>query len=135
MAESPIRRRKGRAVMPQLFTKPMFIALAAALVTAAAALSVFLGIRELRQVLNDARQQTAAERDAYWHGEIAKADAAGLAKVNDALKATLAVQADASDKIAAAVRRATELEKDNAVLPDGDKCGLSRERGQLLNKR
>jgi hypothetical protein len=45
----------------------------------------------------------------------------------------MAAQDAAHDQVAAAERRATELEKDNDALPDNEKFGLSRGRVRLLN--
>lgn len=121
--------------MPQLLTKPLFLVSAAALVIAAAGLFIWLSVREIRELIAETRAAAITERDAHWQAELQKSNAAAQAAINENLNATMAAQDQARDDIAAAERRATELEKDNAILPDGDGCGVRRERVRLLNKR
>lgn len=96
---------------------------------------LFLSVRQIVALLDDARAQGRVERDLYWQSEIEKSNATAQAKIADNLKFTLAVQAQATDDVAAAVTRASELEKKNAALPDDPTGGLSRERVRLLNQR
>jgi len=97
---------------------------------------VWGGVAAMARV--DAMITTAAttartERDASWRAEIEKSNADAQANITAALKETMAAQEAARDQLAAAERRATELEKDNDALPDDAKCGLSAGRVRLLN--
>jgi hypothetical protein len=91
-------------------------------------------LTEIHTMVTEAAQQARDERDAHWRAEIEAANArTAKAEADQAIHA-MKVDQTAADEIAAADRRATELEKDNASLPDTGRCGLSRERVQLLNK-
>lgn len=90
-------------------------------------------IGKIDAMLTEATATARKERDGYWQAEIAKSNADAQAKIVENLKITMAVQNAARDQVAAAERRATEVEKDNDALPDRA-CGLSRDRVRLLNR-
>jgi membrane protein involved in colicin uptake len=90
-------------------------------------------IAKIDGMIETAATAARDERDAHWRAEIEKSNADAQAKINENLKATMAVQDAARDQVAQAERRATELEKDNDALPDSGKFGLSRGRVRLLN--
>lgn len=108
--------------------------IAAALALGAAGL-FFLGVETIDGWIETARVEARKERDNYWRAEIEKSNAAAQAKIADNLRTTMAVQQRASEDVAAAEARATELEKSNAALPDNGDRGLRRERVRLLNQR
>lgn len=90
-------------------------------------------VSKIDAMITTASDSARAERDAHWRAEIEKSNADAQAKIAETLKSTIAAQDAARDQLAAAERRATELEKDNDALPDNAKYGLSRGRVRLLN--
>ncbi|CAD7055373.1 hypothetical protein RHAB21_00705 [Pseudorhizobium halotolerans] len=98
----------------------------------AAAFLGWLALHTVDGMVDDARLSAIAERDAHWKGEIAEANTkAALAEAAQANSA-LRIQAEATAKIRAAEEKLTELEKENAALPDGAACGLDHGRVRLL---
>ena len=87
--------------------------------------------RQDRQVAA-ARVQAIAERDAHWTAEIEKSEAAANRRIADQVRTAMAIEADANSRIQAAQQQLIDLEKQNAALPFGDACGLSRDRVRLL---
>lgn len=108
--------------------------LIAAVVALAAAALIALSIARLDGMIDKARQEAVAARDAHWQTEIAKANA----KVSSAAAslARLAIQKDA--ELAEADRKLrdtqADMEAQNAALPGAGDCGLSRDRVRLLNR-
>lgn len=116
-----------------------FARVASPLVIAAAlllgvAIVALLGVRTVSGMVADARSQAVRERDAYWTGEIEKANAVANRKIADQARAALAIEAGANARVQAAQDRLNELESENAALPDGDACGIGRARVRLLNR-
>lgn len=100
--------------------------------------AMFLGIMALttvRGMLADARANAIAERDAHWSAEIERSEKLANAQIVQNLKNTMAAQDAARDKIALAEDRARQLETRNADLQDTGRCGVSRDRGRLLDQR
>ncbi|PIO98598.1 Exonuclease SbcC [uncultured Pleomorphomonas sp.] len=110
------------------------LVIAAALALGAAAL-IYLGIARIDGMVDTARQEAIAARDAHWSAQIAEANAKVSAAA--ASLARLAMQKDA--ELAEADRKLqdkqTEMEASNAALPGGDGGGISRDRVRLLNQR
>jgi len=108
--------------------------IAAAVMLAAAALFA-IGMGRINAMVETARAEAIAARDAHWMAQISEANA----KVDKAAAslARLAMQKDA--ELAAAERsmreQQTTLEAENAALPGADDCGLSHDRVRLLNRR
>lgn len=96
---------------------------------------LYLSVRQFAAMLDDARAQGRAERDHYWRAEIEKSNAATQAQITENLKLTMAAQERARDDVEAAERRADELEKMNAELPENPCGGIGRDRIRLLNQR
>ncbi|TCT39609.1 hypothetical protein [Martelella mediterranea] len=92
----------------------------------------FLAVREVNGMVKDARASAVSERDAFWKGEIAEANAAK----NEAVAAQLRAVMLADNKIRAAEAEAetklNEMERANAALPGGAACGLGPERVRIL---
>ncbi|MCI9864897.1 hypothetical protein RHIZ_02940 [Rhizobium skierniewicense] len=103
----------------------------AAMLTAAAFLG-WLTLSTVHSMVETGRKETAAERDAYWTGRIEKAN--GLAATADAkqVREVLRIEKEATDRLAAVTQQQANLEKENAALPNGDACGLGRDRVRLL---
>lgn len=98
----------------------------------AAALLGWLSVRAIVALVDDARAVVIAERNAYWEGQIEKANAAAEKKAAEQLAIAMKIEAVANDRVRAAEQKLTELEKENADLPDGGSVGLSRDRVRLL---
>lgn len=102
----------------------------------AAALAIFglyaYGSHQLRQVVAEARQEARDARDAFWTAQIEKANAAAEKVRADAAQAMAAADAAARSEIAALQTRLTAQEQANAVLPNGDQCGIDADRLRLL---
>ncbi len=85
-----------------------------------------------RGALDDARAAGRAERDAHWRAELAVSNAKVEAERADAARRA----ADAEAAIGQLSTRLTEtlqqMEAANATLPNGDACGLDRDRVRLL---
>lgn len=97
--------------------------------------AVFLGwvsLMTIEGMIDDARVQAIAERNAFWEGRIEKANAATNKQAADQVSAALRIQAEASERITSATQLLADLKVKNAQLPRRDDCGLSVERGQLL---
>ncbi|OCJ65036.1 hypothetical protein A6U97_12100 [Agrobacterium tumefaciens] len=104
---------------------------AGAMVLAAAFLG-WLAVATVNGMLERAITLKAAERDAVWRGEIEIANAkVANAETAQALVA-LELERDTSARIAALASKNQKLEMLNAALPDGDACGLGRDRVRLL---
>lgn len=105
------------------------------IVTAMLAAAAFLGwlaLSTVNAMVETGRQEKAAERDAYWTGRIEKAN--GLAAAADAerIREVLRIEQEATDRLAALNLQKANLERENAALPNGDACGLGRDRVRLL---
>lgn len=80
-----------------------------------------------------ASQTARDERDAHWKAEIAAANAAvARARADQVTRAARAdaAQRDTESRLETALKY---LETRNAELPDGDRCGLGRDRVRLLD--
>ncbi|MBP1852701.1 hypothetical protein [Rhizobium halophytocola] len=104
----------------------------AALLLGAAAL-VNSGLGKIRAMEAAAAKTAGDARDAYWRAEIEKANAE-VARVRQNLAEQALKQQDlAARDIAGFEGDRTDLEKQNeALAEDDDRCGLSRDRVQLL---
>jgi predicted PurR-regulated permease PerM len=113
-------------------SKPIITGLAILLALAFLMFAVWLGIHEVRSMINEAATNATAAADAKWTAEIEKSNAEANKKIADQATATLKIQADAADAVNTASQQLEELRKRNAALPDGGTVGLSRDRVQLL---
>lgn len=100
---------------------------------ALAALGAWRTAVAFERIVDQAAASARTERDAHWRAEIATANAT--------VERTRTEQAFAAARSEVEIR-ATEtrletalkdLETRNAALPDGDRCGLGRDRVRLLN--
>ncbi|MGO4735964.1 hypothetical protein AB4099_05435 [Bosea sp. 2KB_26] len=100
---------------------------------ALAGLGAWRAAAALERIVDQAAASARTERDAHWRAEIATA--------NVAIERARAEQAFAAARSEVEIR-ATEtrletalkdLELRNAALPNGDRCGLGRDRVRLLN--
>jgi hypothetical protein len=101
----------------------------------AIALVGWQSLRQVNALIEITRASATAERDAHWRAEIQSAEARTAQAIADGLRRTMTVEANARGQVAALEARAAELESLNASLPDGNSCGLGRDRVRLLNNR
>jgi len=97
--------------------------------------ALFLGwltIKTVNGMVDDAVTRTVSERDAFWTAGIEAANRkAAEAEANQARYA-LNLERDTTAKLDALRARKEEVETKNAALPNGDRCGLGRDRVRLL---
>ncbi|SIQ24234.1 hypothetical protein SAMN05880590_102756 [Rhizobium sp. RU35A] len=122
-------------MIPALLARIATPLIVAAALVAAAGFSCWLTLRVIDGMIDDARASAIAERDAHWTAQIQKSNAEVQTRIAENLRQTMAVQNAARDEVAAAEARATQLETENAALPNAGACGLGRDRVRLLNKR
>ena len=112
---------------------------AAPVLAGAALLCLFAGLMlmGLRQVDGMIARAVAAERfgrDAYWSGEMEKANAKASAMAARQAAQALSIETAANERIRAVELQLSELETANASLPGGSDCGLKRDRVRLLGR-
>lgn len=118
----------------KIFAKVATPLIVIAVMLAAAGLLFWLTMTTVNGMVEDARDTAIAERNAFWKGAIAEANTqVALAEAAQATSA-MRIQAEATARVRAAESKLTELEKDNAALPDGDACGLDRDRVRVLSR-
>lgn len=93
------------------------------------------GMAKISGMIDTARAAALAERDAHWRAEIAASNVVAEAERRRLVEAAAAADARAAGELAAVQKQLNELEIRNAALPDGDRCGLGRDRVRLLNTR
>lgn len=103
----------------------------AVLILSALAMIVLL-VNRIDTMIERAERAAIAARDAYWTAEIERANAAANRRVADQARAALAIETAAAARIRAVESELASLETANAALPDGDACGLGRDRVRLL---
>lgn len=103
----------------------------AALLAAAAFLG-WLTLSTVNSMVETGKKETAAERNAYWTGRIEKANALAAKADADRSRKVLRIEQEATDRLVAITQQKAKLENENAALPNGDACGLGRDRVRLL---
>lgn len=100
---------------------------------ALAALGMWGAVSGFRAIIADAVAVAVTGRDAAWKAQIAAANAeAQSARAEQALAVSRA-EAQAAAQTARLQTELNDLEKANAALAGGDRCGLGRDRVRLLN--
>ncbi|TWC85640.1 hypothetical protein FB593_102492 [Rhizobium sp. SJZ105] len=105
--------------------------IAAALLAAAAFLG-WLTITTVNGMVERAVAMKASERDAKWKSDIETANTKAANAEAAQARYAIELERDASIRIAALNVNKEQLEKQNAALPNGDACGLGRDRVRLL---
>lgn len=104
----------------------------AAAFLAAAALLGWLTISTVNSMVETAVTTKAAERNAHWKAEIETANTKVANAEAAQARYAIELERDASIRIAALNVNKEKLENENAALPNGDACGLGRDRVRLL---
>ncbi|MGO7593757.1 hypothetical protein [Rhizobium leguminosarum] len=98
--------------------------------------TAYLGIREIRRMVDDAVHLKGDERDAYWTAKIEKANAEPNKRAADQAAAVVKIQAVMAEQSRSDQQTLADLRTKNAQLPKGDgkggSCGLSGDRVGLL---
>lgn len=107
----------------------------AALMMLVAAGLAFGAASKISNMVDDARQSAINERDNFWKAQIAEANkkVAELRAAN--LENTMRIQIQAASQVQIIAQKLTEVEQQNAALPDSDNCGLGHDRVRLLNNQ
>lgn len=100
---------------------------------ALAGLGAWGALAAYRSIIADAVAIAVAARDASWKAEIGTANAEVQAARTAQAQAVSRLEARASEQAAQFQSELNELEKANAALGGGDRCGLGRDRVRLLN--
>jgi len=108
------------------------VALLVALLGAAGGFAFWRGIARIDGMVDAAREEATKARDAYWTGEIERANAIAERARADQIEAAAAADRAANDEIRRLEDQLSRLENENARLPNGDGCGLSGGRVRLL---
>lgn len=121
------------AYLAAKISKPALYMAVIAIILALAGLSFWRGMAAIDGMVTSAAVTARSERDAVWKDQIAESNAvAERARADQAIKAA-ALEFAAAQAEARATAALSELEKKNAALPGADSCGLSAERGRLLD--
>ncbi|PZU93109.1 MAG: hypothetical protein DI527_07625 [Chelatococcus sp.] len=98
------------------------------------AVGFWQGLAEIAAMQTRAAEAARDERDAHWTAEIAKANAAVHQARAEQAVAVGRIEAQAGEQAGRFQTELNELEKANAALAGGDRCGLGRDRVRLLNE-
>jgi hypothetical protein len=118
--------------MSTLLNKALLLAAVAAALLLTFALVVMLVVSRIDTMIADAERSAAASRDAHWTAQIERTNAEVNRRIADQAKAALAIETEANARVRAVEDQLASLETANAALPDGDACGLGRDRIRLL---
>lgn len=116
----------------EMLAKPIAAFIIAGVLLVAAAGLGLLCLREIHSMVDQAAAAAMEAANAKWEAKLEKADAEANRKIADQTKASLKIQATASEQVRQAEQRLADSEKQNEALPNGGSCGLSAGRVQLL---
>lgn len=108
------------------------VAILVAAMVAGGGFAFWRGMARIDGMVEAAREEAFKARDAYWNGEIAKANAIAEKVRADQIEAAAAADRAANDEIRRLEDQLSRLENENARLPNADGCGLSGGRVRLL---
>jgi hypothetical protein len=100
---------------------------------ALAGLGFWRGMVAIERMQERAAGAARAERDAHWRAEISAANAKAEHARADQAQAVAAIEARAAGDAVRLQTELNEMEKANAALAGGDRCGLGRDRVRLLD--
>lgn len=86
--------------------------------------------RIIQRVIDKANE----ERNAFWKGEIEKANRIAAQNIIEQMKRSQLIQAQAQTAVDEIQSKLTNMEKANAALPDNPSCGIERSRIRLLQQ-
>ncbi|WP_020050941.1 hypothetical protein [Rhizobium leguminosarum] len=122
--------------MTALFSKPLVRLILTLILVIGVLGTAYLGIREIRGMVDDAVKLKGDERDAYWTAKIEKANADTNKRAADQAAAVVKIQAVMAEQSRSDQQTLADLRTKNAQLPKGDgkgdACGLNGDRVGLL---
>lgn len=74
------------------------------------------------------------ERNAFWKGEIEKANRIAAQNIIEQMKRSQLIEAQAQTAVDEIQSKLTNMEKANAALPENPSCGIERSRIRLLQQ-
>lgn len=110
------------------------LALLVAALFAAGGLGFWRGMATIERMVETARTEALAARDAHWKAEIEKSNAAVEKSIAENAIAAAKTSAEAEKTISGLRAALAELEAKNVTLPNGNAGGLDRARVQLLRR-
>ena len=114
-------------------SKTAIVAVVGAALLALASLGAWGVMHTIGGMVSEAAATARAERDAHWRAEIAASNVAVQAARAEQALLVAHAEAVAGEQTAKLQTELTELEKANAALAGGDRCGVGRDRVRLLN--
>lgn len=105
----------------------------AAMVLAVIAFGFWRGMAAIDAAQERAVKAAVSAERGYWVTQIAESNALAERELLEMSRRILAAETERAEAEAQAKTAFDELEKKNAELPGGDSCGLSLERGSLLD--
>lgn len=120
------------AWLSALFTKQMMPVILVAALLAVAGITARTAVGKVSDMIDDRVASAKAERDAYWRAEVSEANAALSGAIAELARQAMRADGEIRAAEAAAHDQLKQMEEDNAALPDGDGCGVSARRLQLL---
>ncbi|AQZ51927.1 hypothetical protein Mame_02601 [Martelella mediterranea DSM 17316] len=120
------------AWLSALFTKQMVPVILIAALLAVAGIATRAAVGKVSDMIDDRIATAKAERDAHWRAEVAEANAALSGAIAELARQAMRADGEIRAAEAAAHDQLKQMEVDNAALPDGDGCGVSARRLQLL---
>ncbi|MBB4122931.1 hypothetical protein GGR30_002866 [Martelella radicis] len=121
-----------QALLAAFFTKKTAPWLLAALLIAVGGISACMAVGKVSDLIDDRVASVKAERDSFWKGKIAEANAAKQEAVAAQYRAVILAGQQIRAAENAAQIEIEQMEKANAALPGGGACGLSPERVRIL---
>ncbi len=118
--------------MNALLPKASLSFLFAAAMLLVVGLIVFGIVSRIDTLVAQARAEAIESRDAHWTAEIERTNAEANSRIAAQVRAALDLETKANARIRAIEDQLSSLENENAALPDGDRCGLGRDRVRLL---
>ncbi|WP_183487383.1 hypothetical protein [Martelella radicis] len=91
-----------------------------------------MAVGKVSDLIDDRVASVKAERDSFWKGKIAEANAAKQEAVAAQYRAVILAGQQIRAAENAAQIEIEQMEKANAALPGGGACGLSPERVRIL---
>ncbi|MBX8802513.1 hypothetical protein HBA92_17365 [Ochrobactrum sp. MR28] len=86
------------------------------------------------RIIQRAVDKANDERNAFWKGEIEKANRIAAQNIIEQMKRSQLIEAQAQTAVDEIQSKLTNMEKANAALPDNPSCGIERSRIRLLQQ-
>lgn len=101
---------------------------------AVGSLGVWQFLAAYDRIIQRAIDKANDERNAFWKGEIEKANRIAAQNIIEQMKRSQLIEAQAQTAVDEIQSKLTNMEKANAALPDNPSCGIERSRIRLLQQ-